>query len=482
MAVGVLANAVINVVGNMSGWRSAMRETQTQLWGLLTLSNRMGGMIARNLVTPIAAHQGMQAIYEAQQRGQLAAQHAMQQWQQNRPQLQMPPLVLNPQDFAFAMKQARAQLAIDLRQWRQQKPNANAIINQEVEGAGLAAGRAAFLLSGLLGLGRAFVTASQYASNFREELNKITQTFGSSTGTVMRGIEAMGAQGVGRTAMMSGVGSMGIELLGSGMSERIATDLAMKLGQRALDVSSLYNISQESALAKFKSGLAGFGRPLKELGVVLTENGIEVEAFASGLWDGRSALSDEVKMQARANVILRETERAEGDYMRTQHELANQYRALEGNVSNLLETLGNSAVIQGFTYGLNQLTIGVNDSVKGWQQIYKAYYDTIFKGAYGAAPSDIEKEMAEGEASNRNLGSQSRAYADDVIKSYFLGEGRRARHSGIADIYKNVQEGVFNDKGRVQLDLTRRLVDLTEMQVRLLQQLGHTNLNPAPPM
>ena len=81
----VLANAVINVVANVSGMRSAMRETQTQLWGLLTLSNHLGGRMSQAIASPMATYFGMHAIYRAQNRGNVAYREAMDQWNADKP-------------------------------------------------------------------------------------------------------------------------------------------------------------------------------------------------------------------------------------------------------------------------------------------------------------------------------------------------------------------------------------------------------------
>lgn len=418
---GVLANAQINIIGNLAGFRGAMREAQTQLWGMMTIANRLGGSLFQNLVSPFMAYKGMARVQAAQAAGQPKA---------------------------------------------------------VIQAAALAGGKTLLLAGVFIGLGRTLVSATKYASDFQEELNKIRETFGQTTASVMRNINEMARYGVNRTEMMRGVGTMGVELLGSGMPEGLAASLATKLARRALDVSSQYNIDQGEAINKFKSGLAGFGRPLKDLGIIISEDRVEVEAFVAGLWDGHSALTDEIKLRARASMILRETQRAEGDYIRTNMELANQFRALQGNFSNLMSTLGDIAIVpvQGATYALNALLTGINDSISGLLLIYRRFYrDPVYKFFSGGASYGEDEANRERLATRFNQGVQSRAYADSVIADAFLGKGRSANHMGVADVYKKIQEGVFNDKGRVQLDLTRRLVDLTERQVELLRQLGHTN-------
>ncbi len=481
MAVGVLANAVINITGNVAGMRSAMRETQTQLWGLLTMSNRMGGMIARNLITPFTAYKGMAAIHGLQEKALLAYESNLDAWHgssfTSRPTRPSKPRIrrTNP-GYAAAMQQYGQDMdayMLDMHHWRLTKPNRQEALAKATEGAAVAAGRQALLASAMLGLGVGLLKAADYASKFTEELNKMTETFGSSTGKVMTFVNKMAESGIGRSDLMSGVSTMGIEMLGVGIQEKMASQMAMNLGERAVDVSSLYNIDQADAVRKMVSGLAGFSRPLKELGVIVTEGRVETEAFVKGLWDGKSAISENAKVQARYSLIMRETARAAGDYQRTSGEMSNQYRALSGNFSNLMETLGNTGIVSGFLMAINGLMKGIQLATSGVVAAYGKW-----SGLFGNQPGQMKTNLQEWEASNRNNESESRSYADQVIAENFMGKGKHSRHSGLADFGKHLQEGVFNDTGKQQLDLTRRLVGLTEEQVAYMKKLGFKNIVP----
>jgi len=410
---GVLANAQINVIANLAGFRGAMRETQAQLWGLMTIANRMGGSLFQNLISPFQAYRGMARVKAAQAAGQ-------------------------PRDV--------------------------------IQSAALAEGRTLLLAGAIFGLGRALVTAAQYASDFKEELNKATQTFGESTGLVASWVNRMGEKGVDRAALLGGAATMGVELLGSGIGEKMAASMAMAMSERAVDVSSLYNIDQDSAIKKFISGLAGFGRPLKELGVIVTENRVETYAFTHGLWDAKSAITEATKVQARYGLIMQETARAQGDFIRTHYELANQYRQISGNFTNMMQELGNFAPLQGFTFALNQMMIGLKHFFAFLNNEYQ-----IFSKSVGA-PGGMEDKLERWEASNRNQETESRVYADEVIAQNFMGKGHHAAHTGLADFGKRLQEGVFNDTGKQQIDLTRRLVGLTEEQAKYMRQLGFKNI------
>lgn len=485
MINGVFANAIINITGNMTGWRSAMRETQTQMWGLMTLSNHIGGAIAQNLLSPIAAYRGMGNVYAAQQHAQLAFGGAMQNWRAQRPVRPTPPPsalhLTNPALYAQMMAQFRQQMAAYpglMGAWQQNRPNRQTFMQQMVQQAAQAEGRMLFFGSVIAGIGRLFVEAAQRASTFIEELNKMTQTFGQSTKDVMGYVEGMAKRGIGRSAMMSSISTMGIEMMGVGINEKLAARMATGLGGRGVDLASQYNLTPENTFRKIQSGIAGFGRPLKELGVIINEDRVETYAFTHGLWDGKAKLTEMTKVLARAGLIMQETARSAGDFERTSGQMANQLRMVAGNWDNLLASLGNTSVISALVALLNK-TLEVSGNTVS--SLHGPHLGMKTK------PSMLEEEEARGArldeqlVSRRNREAADRAYADEVIAENFMGKGHHASHTGLADFGKKLQEQVFNDTGKQQLDLTRKLIGLNEHQVEYLKRLNFLNLRAGAP-
>lgn len=473
---GVLANAQINIVGNLTGWRSAMRETQTQLWGLLTLSNRIGGGIAQNLVTPFTAWAGMRAIHRAQQTGQLAYVHAMQNWraqQPVRPTLQsvMPPGFMGPPSVAQRNQfQQLLQQALQVHQgqmanWRGQMPNRQQILSQHVQGAAVGIGMIDLLASGIIGLGRVLVNAAQYASNFTEELNRMNMTFGESSKAVMAAADEKMNAGIGRSEYMSAVSKYGLAYMQSGLPEKLSTQMTKDMADRMVDVASMVNVKQSRAFDAAQSGLVGMERPLKHLGFIVNQDRMEVYALTHGLMNNKRAMTEADKMMAYHAVIMRETQRAAGDYARTQGDLANQYRQIEGNWSNLMEVLGNTAVIKNIAYVFNELLIGL----RKWAEYANGnpFLDMLSFLPNSQNTPDLH------EVSRQNRMAADRQYADEIIADAKLAGGKRkfARHSGLAEFSKNLQEGVFNDTGKMLVDLTRTLVGLTQEQIAELAKI-----------
>lgn len=474
---GVLANAVINIIGNVSGMRSAMRETQTQLWGLMTLSGRIGGAVSQNLINPIAARIGMGKIFAAQTAAKLDYDYQKRMHAANEPQKPTHPRDMNfmgpmsPTQLATAMynyRQGMKQYKEDMRAWRASGPNQRAISDKHVQSAALFAGKVDFAISAVIGLGRVLVDAANYASQFREELNKMVQTFGKSSDAVLSNIKSQGSFGIDRTAMLSAVSTIGIELMGAGISEAIASQMATAMAKRAIDMTSYYNLKgDEDALRKVVSGLAGMGRPLKELGVILNEARVETYALTHGLWDGKHEFSEAAKVQASYGLIMQETRRAEGDRLRTMYDLENQYRGISGNWSNLMTTIGNTKPIQWATMAINDFLVKTEEIVRALN-IFGQLSDWFTDSAADAAQKS--------EVSKQNRFAADRVYADEIIAdAKKAGSDRKnARHTSLEGFAKGLQEGVFNDSGKMLVDLTRVLVGLTEVQVEALKKVAPT--------
>ena len=94
------------------------------------------------------------------------------------------------------------------------------------------------------------------------------------------------------------------------------------------DLASFNNLEVGDALDKLRSGLTGEAEPLRELGVLLSEDAVQAEALASGLAESTKAITEADKVQARYNLILKQTATAQGDFARTSTGLANAQRII----------------------------------------------------------------------------------------------------------------------------------------------------------
>lgn len=185
------------------------------------------------------------------------------------------------------------------------------------------------------------VAATQAASDQNEALNKAQVVFGEYSQRVEDFAKSAALSfGISTTAALQAAGGFGQMLQTAGLMQKEATGLSISLVALAGDLSSFNNIGTDEALEKLRSGLAGEAEPLRTMGVFLSEARVKAEAYASGIAKTGSELTEAQKVQARYNVILKDTNLAQGDFANTSESLANQQKSFTAQWENFLATAG----------------------------------------------------------------------------------------------------------------------------------------------
>lgn len=128
--------------------------------------------------------------------------------------------------------------------------------------------------------------------------------------------------------------SMGI---GDEPSYKISENFT-KLGY---DLSSLYNINPENAMQKLRAGLSGQTKPLRDLGLDITQQSLEPLLDELGIERSTKQLSQAEKMIARYIVVLRQASLAHGDFAKTMDSPANQLRIFNAQITAFKRNMGN---------------------------------------------------------------------------------------------------------------------------------------------
>lgn len=128
--------------------------------------------------------------------------------------------------------------------------------------------------------------------------------------------------------------SMGI---GDEPSYKISENFT-KLGY---DLSSLYNIDPENAMQKLRAGLSGQTKPLRDLGLDITQQSLEPLLDELGIERSTKQLSQAEKMIARYIVVLRQASLAHGDFAKTMDSPANQLRIFNAQLTAFKRNTGN---------------------------------------------------------------------------------------------------------------------------------------------
>ena len=119
----------------------------------------------------------------------------------------------------------------------------------------------------------------------------------------------------------------------------VATQKALSM--LSADYSSLKNEDLQSVMKNFQSGLIGQSRALYRYGIDITQATLKQYAYEHGVTKSVSAMSQSEKMQLRLLAILDQSKVAWGDQANSIMTVANQYRIMKQQISNLGRTIGN---------------------------------------------------------------------------------------------------------------------------------------------
>lgn len=127
---------------------------------------------------------------------------------------------------------------------------------------------------------------------------------------------------------------------GFGVAGERANTMSKNLTQLGYDLSSFFNISQEDAMQKLQSGLAGELEPLRRIGYDLSQARLQQEAYTLGINKKVSAMTQAEKAELRYHAILTQVTTAQGDMARTLESPSNQLRILKAEVNQAARAIG----------------------------------------------------------------------------------------------------------------------------------------------
>lgn len=126
-----------------------------------------------------------------------------------------------------------------------------------------------------------------------------------------------------------------------GLVGETSVNTAKALSMLAADMSSLKNIDMSTVMTNFQSGLIGQSRALYKYGIDITNATLQTYAYKYGIETAMQEMTQADKMQLRLLAILDQSKIAWGDQANTLNSVANQYRILKQQISNLARIIGN---------------------------------------------------------------------------------------------------------------------------------------------
>lgn len=225
------------------------------------------------------------------------------------------------------------------------------------------------------------IKMSKYASDYMETLNlfevslgKVEDEYGNidkaSSQYYMRALKFQNTLeeklGVNKKQTMEYQALFNQMSKSMGIADEYAYMLSENFTKLGLDLSSLFNIDEESAMSKLRAGLAGQTKPLRDLGLDITQQSLAPIAQELGLEKSIKQLNQAEKMCLRYIAVLRQTQAAQGDMAKTVESQANQMRIFNNQLYMLKANVGAffSGLLTNILPYINGIMMALNALIK----------------------------------------------------------------------------------------------------------------------
>ncbi|MEK4239061.1 phage tail protein [Paenibacillus sp. FSL H7-0714] len=276
----------------------------------------------------------------------------------------------------------------------------------------------AFAVKELVTFGR---EAINLASDLQEVQNVVDVTFGSMAQDINNWSKSM-LQGFGLSELSAKkyASTMGAMMKSSGLAGVQMEGMSKKLTELSADMASFYNLSNDMAFEKIRSGISGETEPLKQLGINMSVANLEAYALSQGIRTSFQNMDQASQTLLRYNYLLSVTGDAQGDFARTSNSWANQVKLMGEQWRIFQGTMG-----AGFINILTPILKGLNWLIQKLQiaaQYFKAFTALLFGdstsiGGGGAAVAPItETADAVGGMGNaaQDAGKKTKKAANEI--------------------------------------------------------------------
>ena len=116
--------------------------------------------------------------------------------------------------------------------------------------------------------------------------------------------------------------------------------MSENLTKAGYDIASLYNLDVSDAMNKLKSGLAGQVESLRKIGIDVSESALQNVLNEAGIDKKVQQLSYAEKEIVRYNAIMQQASQAQGDFVKTMDNSANQIKMFKNQLAELRQVAG----------------------------------------------------------------------------------------------------------------------------------------------
>ncbi len=239
----------------------------------------------------------------------------------------------------------------------------------------------AFAVGKLVEFGKSSI---ELASNLTEVQNVVDVTFGSMAADINNWSKtALQQFGLSELSAKKYSSTMGAMMKSSGLAGVQMEGMAKKLTELSADMASFYNLSNDMAFEKIRSGISGETEPLKQLGINMSVANMEAFALTQGIKKQYQQMTQAEQTLLRYNYLLSVSKDAQGDFARTSGSWANQVKLLGEQWKIFQGTMGAglinmlAPVIRGLNFLIAKLQIAA--------QYFKAFTSMLFGDASGGS-------------------------------------------------------------------------------------------------
>lgn len=151
-----------------------------------------------------------------------------------------------------------------------------------------------------------------------------------------------------------------------GVGDEQAYILSENFTKLGYDLASLFNKDIDTTMEKLRSGLSGQTKPLRDLGIDITENTLQTDLEILGIDKNIDKMSQAEKTLLRYISVLRQTKSAQGDFASTMDSSANQLRIFDAQVTAFKRNIGNlwQNMLGGILPYINAIMMVINELLK----------------------------------------------------------------------------------------------------------------------
>lgn len=218
--------------------------------------------------------------------------------------------------------------------------------------------------------------AISIASKLEEIQNVVEVAFGEMSGSIDAfadtAIEKFGLSELSAKQYASQLGAMGSSM---GFAAEQNADMAKEITGLVGDFASFYDIRQDMAATALNAIYTGETETLKRYGILITEVNLQEFARRQGITKTMAKMTQQEKVMLRYNFVMKATENAQGDFLRTQESWANQTRILSERWKQFLGLIGKN-LIAVFTPAINMLNNLLVVLIAATEQ-FNAFYSAV---------------------------------------------------------------------------------------------------------